>query len=52
VQARNFAVMTGANAGISCVMRRIRGGEDIQGRWGFRISFCLAYRLKINNINT
>ncbi|KAL6608076.1 hypothetical protein ACP70R_041139 [Stipagrostis hirtigluma subsp. patula] len=31
VQARNFAVMTGANAGISCVMRRIRGGEDIQG---------------------
>uniref|UniRef100_A0A0D9VGJ3 SAM domain-containing protein n=1 Tax=Leersia perrieri TaxID=77586 RepID=A0A0D9VGJ3_9ORYZ len=23
--------MTGANAGISCVMRRIRGGEDIQG---------------------
>lgn len=32
VQARNFAVMTGANAGISCVMRRIRGGEDIQGR--------------------
>ncbi|CAN6231917.1 unnamed protein product [Urochloa humidicola] len=31
VQARNFAVMTGANAGISCVMRRIRGQEDIQG---------------------
>uniref|UniRef100_A0ACD5Z403 Uncharacterized protein n=2 Tax=Avena sativa TaxID=4498 RepID=A0ACD5Z403_AVESA len=31
VQARNFAVMTGANAGISCVMRRIRGAEDIQG---------------------
>uniref|UniRef100_A0ACD5UXC6 Uncharacterized protein n=1 Tax=Avena sativa TaxID=4498 RepID=A0ACD5UXC6_AVESA len=31
VQARNFAVMTGANAGISCVMRRIRGVEDIQG---------------------
>nr|ACG46863.1 SAM domain family protein [Zea mays] len=31
VQARNFAVMTGANAGISCVMRRIRGKEDIQG---------------------
>ncbi|KAK3154229.1 hypothetical protein QOZ80_2BG0187940 [Eleusine coracana subsp. coracana] len=31
VQARNFAVMTGANAGISCIMRRIRGGEDIQG---------------------
>ncbi|ONM17818.1 Mitochondrial import inner membrane translocase subunit Tim17/Tim22/Tim23 family protein [Zea mays] len=32
VQARNFAVMTGANAGISCVMRRIRGVEDVQGR--------------------
>ncbi|XP_062219176.1 chloroplastic import inner membrane translocase subunit HP30-2-like [Phragmites australis] len=31
VQARNFAVMTGANAGISCVMRRIRGKEDIEG---------------------
>lgn len=32
VQARNFAVMSGTNAGISCVMRRIRGVEDIQGR--------------------
>uniref|UniRef100_A0ACD5ZLV4 Uncharacterized protein n=1 Tax=Avena sativa TaxID=4498 RepID=A0ACD5ZLV4_AVESA len=32
VQARNIAVMTGANTGISCVMRRIRGAEDIQGR--------------------
>nr|AGT16912.1 SAM domain family protein [Saccharum hybrid cultivar R570] len=31
VQARNFAVMTGTNAGISSVMRRIRGQEDIQG---------------------
>ncbi|KAM3367256.1 hypothetical protein ACQJBY_016087 [Aegilops geniculata] len=31
VQARNFAVMTGANAGISCVMRRVRGVEDVQG---------------------
>ncbi|TVU14663.1 hypothetical protein EJB05_38146 [Eragrostis curvula] len=31
VQARNFAVMTGANAGISCVLRRIRGKEDVQG---------------------
>jgi hypothetical protein len=30
VQAHNFAVMTGLNAGISCVMRRIRGSEDIQ----------------------
>lgn len=32
VQARNFAVMTGTNAGISCVMKRIRGVEDMQGR--------------------
>ncbi|XP_068660445.1 chloroplastic import inner membrane translocase subunit HP30-2-like [Aristolochia californica] len=31
VQARNFAVMTGVNAGLSCVMKRIRGAEDIQG---------------------
>ncbi|KAL3630773.1 hypothetical protein CASFOL_023757 [Castilleja foliolosa] len=30
VQARNFAVMTGVNAGISCVMKRLRGKEDIQ----------------------
>ncbi|XP_020106712.1 mitochondrial import inner membrane translocase subunit TIM22-like isoform X2 [Ananas comosus] len=30
VQARNFAVMTGVNAGISCVLRRIRGVEDVQ----------------------
>ncbi|KAF5178952.1 mitochondrial import inner membrane translocase subunit TIM22-like [Thalictrum thalictroides] len=30
MQARNFAVMTGVNAGISCVMKRIRGKEDVQ----------------------
>lgn len=30
VQARNFAVMTGVNAGISCVMKRVRGVEDVQ----------------------
>nr|KYP53798.1 hypothetical protein KK1_024372 [Cajanus cajan] len=30
VQARNFAVMTGVNAGISCVLKRIRGKEDVQ----------------------
>lgn len=30
IQARNFAVMTGVNAGISCVMKRIRGKEDVQ----------------------
>lgn len=32
VQARNFAVMTGVNAGISCVLKRIRGKEDVQSR--------------------
>jgi len=32
VQARNFAVMTGVNAGLSCVMKRIRGVEDVQSR--------------------
>ncbi|CAA7404965.1 unnamed protein product [Spirodela intermedia] len=30
VQARNFAVLTGVNAGISCAMKRIRGVDDIQ----------------------
>ncbi|KAG4172755.1 hypothetical protein ERO13_A11G017100v2 [Gossypium hirsutum] len=30
VQARNFAAMTGVNAGISCVMKRLRGKEDVQ----------------------
>ncbi|KAJ8763068.1 hypothetical protein K2173_023273 [Erythroxylum novogranatense] len=30
VQARNFAVMTGVNAGITCVMKRLRGKEDVQ----------------------
>jgi hypothetical protein len=30
-QARNFAVMTGVNAGITCAMKRARGGkEDLQ----------------------
>ncbi|XP_022138076.1 uncharacterized protein LOC111009335 isoform X2 [Momordica charantia] len=30
IQARNFAVMTGVNAGISSVMKRLRGKEDVQ----------------------
>ncbi|XP_021725737.1 uncharacterized protein LOC110692954 [Chenopodium quinoa] len=29
VQARNFAVMTGVNVGISTVLRRIKGKEDV-----------------------
>ncbi|XP_078166755.1 uncharacterized protein LOC144561615 [Carex rostrata] len=32
VDARNFAVMEGANEIICCSMRRIRGKEDLQGR--------------------
>ncbi|KAL5574182.1 hypothetical protein UlMin_023779 [Ulmus minor] len=35
VQTRNFAVMTGVNAGISCVMRRLRGKEDVQSSYVF-----------------
>ncbi|KAL8202083.1 hypothetical protein R6Q57_011230, partial [Mikania cordata] len=30
VQTCNFAVMTGVNAGISCVMKRLRGKEDVE----------------------
>ncbi|CAL5340420.1 unnamed protein product [Camellia sinensis] len=32
VQAHNFAVMTGVHASISCVMKGIRGKEDVQSR--------------------
>lgn len=35
MQARNIAVMTGVNAGISCVMKRLRGKEDVQSRYVF-----------------
>lgn len=31
-QARNLAVTCGVNAGISCVLRRLRGKEDVQSR--------------------
>lgn len=31
-QARNFAVMTGVNSGISTLMRRVRGTEDVRNR--------------------
>ncbi|CAA6664197.1 unnamed protein product [Spirodela intermedia] len=30
IQARNFAVLTGVNAGISCVLKRVRGLDDVQ----------------------
>jgi hypothetical protein len=33
IQARNFFVMTGVNAGITCAMKRARDGlEDLQSR--------------------
>jgi hypothetical protein len=35
IQARNFAVMTGTNAGIACIMKRLRGKEDVQSRLTF-----------------
>lgn len=38
LQARNFAVMTGANAGISCVMKRLRGKDDVQSRYGIAVT--------------
>lgn len=42
VQARNFAVMTGVNAGITCVMKRIRGKEDVQSRQVFALPQCFT----------
>ncbi|KAG8484235.1 hypothetical protein CXB51_022752 [Gossypium anomalum] len=41
VQARNFAVMTGVNAGLACVMKRLRGKEDVQSRWTLLIPWIL-----------
>ncbi|PWA80733.1 hypothetical protein CTI12_AA167820 [Artemisia annua] len=41
-QARNFAVMTGVNAGISCVMKRLRGKEDMQTRFGSGVMVSLV----------
>ena len=33
VLARNFAVMTGVNAGLQCAIKKARGGvEDVKGR--------------------
>lgn len=43
MQARNFAVMTGVNAGISCVMKRIRGVEDVQTRLVDSFSFLFSF---------
>ncbi|XP_039011432.1 chloroplastic import inner membrane translocase subunit HP30-2-like [Hibiscus syriacus] len=48
VQARNFSVMTGVNAGISCVMKRLRWKEDVQ----FRIFLLVIIRVQHTNIHT
>ena len=33
VLGRNFAVMTGVNAGLGCAIKKARGGvDDVQGR--------------------
>lgn len=45
VQARNFAVMTGVNAGISCVMKRLRGKEDVQSRSDIYDSILFIYHI-------
>ncbi|KAG4131039.1 hypothetical protein ERO13_D09G181900v2 [Gossypium hirsutum] len=49
VQARNFAVMTGVNAGLACVMKRLRGKEDVQSReilLRWEENLCLFLRAK------
>lgn len=54
VQARNFAVMTGVNAGITCVMKRVRGKEDVQSRQVFAIphlSSLILYRDFISSLS-
>ena len=43
VLARNFAVMTGVNAGLQCAIQKARGGvEDVKGR---RVTCCVACAL-------
>ncbi|CAN8252204.1 unnamed protein product [Cochlearia groenlandica] len=45
VQARNFAAITGVNAGIACVMRRIRGKEDLESAVVAALGSGAAYSL-------
>nr|GMC64662.1 chloroplastic import inner membrane translocase subunit HP30-2-like [Ipomoea batatas] len=45
VQARNFAVMTGVNAGISCVLKRVRGKEDVQSSMAAAFGSGVMYSL-------
>ncbi|XP_019083935.1 PREDICTED: uncharacterized protein LOC104706780 isoform X2 [Camelina sativa] len=45
VQARNFAAITGVNAGIACVMKRIRGKEDLESAVAAAFGSGVAYSL-------
>ncbi|KAF2534831.1 hypothetical protein F2Q70_00032395 [Brassica cretica] len=45
VQARNFAAITGVNAGIACVMKRIRGKEDLESAVVAAFGSGVAYSL-------
>ncbi|KAF3492567.1 hypothetical protein DY000_02055651 [Brassica cretica] len=45
VQARNFAAITGVNAGIACVMKRIRGKEDLESAVVAALGSGFAYSL-------
>lgn len=48
-QARSFAVMTGVSAGISCVMKRLRGKEDVQNWLVIRIHNFIELALSLGN---
>ncbi|EFJ32464.1 hypothetical protein SELMODRAFT_85831 [Selaginella moellendorffii] len=53
-QARNFAVMSGVNSGLTCVMKRLRGGvEDAQTSMvaGFGSGACLSIASGIGGEN-
>lgn len=52
VQARNIAVMTGVNAGITCVMKRVRGKEDVQSRQVFAMPHLSPLILYCDFINS
>ncbi|KAJ4890290.1 Mitochondrial import inner membrane translocase subunit Tim17/Tim22/Tim23 family protein [Raphanus sativus] len=45
VQARNFAAITGVNAGIACVMKRVRGKEDLESAVVAALGSGFAYSL-------
>ncbi|KFK27737.1 hypothetical protein AALP_AA8G422900 [Arabis alpina] len=45
VQARNFAAITGVNAGIACIMKRIRGKDDLESAVVAALGSGVAYSL-------